>query len=592
MRGANVIRIISVSAAIGLILVGYNNCGTHTGYQQLTVEEQSVCEDDLQKVFEDTYRPFLAESTGCATCHDEGGASPYKFASQNIETAYNSFLQVGAEQIDIKATDPNHAPGITGPAKKATVDALKIFWDQGVDTHLACTSRGTSGSDGAFKVIAKPADTIYFSDNRTQALVWALNFPDDVLSGMPSVPATFVIDVSIRYADIAGVKTAVGYTFANPRIAMLTGEVEIEVEGLFIKLNDVVLTDLPAFAAVTGKIARGIQPLVLHNGAQTAILETLSNMDKFSASFKTFTVRARTDNPPLPPTPTLTINNTFTSQTRFNLTIGGDTNIPRWCLTTNPTRPASASEACTGQAGIAGTINGWATARPNAFDLLTTGVPINGQTYTIYLWVANSDLKVNAVPATGSITFDNVAPGAPSASLSYDGNPTTGTQIADLNITNAADTVAWCVKEAAQGTTFNNDNCQFVSQKPTLVGVTGNGNRSVVVFVRDQAGNISQGSAPVSISNPFGRINHTQLIDAVGNARAVFRNRCASCHSAGAPDVAELDVLNYAGVVAKKTQILNRIDSGSSPMPPTGQLSAKERALIRLWFNQTTTPVQ
>ncbi len=591
MRGANVIRIFSLSVAIGLILVAYNNCGSHTGYKQLTVEEQSVCEDDLQKVFEDTYRPFLADPTSCGSCHAEGGESPYKFAAADVEIAYSFFLQVGAEQIGLNAADPTHAPGITGPAKKATVDSLKIFWDQGEETHLACATRGTSGTDAAFKVIAKPAETIYFSDNKVQALVWTLNFPDDILSGMPSVPATFVIDVSIKYVDIAGVKTAVGYTFANPRIAMLTGEVEIEVEGLFIKLNDIILTDLPAFASITGKIARGIDPLILQTGGQTATLDSLSNMDKFSASFKSFTVRARTDNPPIPPTPTLTISNPLTRQTSFNLTVGGDTNIRRWCLTTNPVRPASASEACTGQLGNVGSINGWATARPNAFDLLTTGVPVNGQTYTVYLWVANSDLKVNLAPASGTVTFDNVAPAAPSATISLDGNPTTGTQIADLSINSAGDAVSWCVKEAVQGTNFNSDNCQFVNSKPTLVGLTGNGNRSVVVFVRDQAGNISLGSTPANASNPFGRISHTQLIDAVANARAVFRTRCASCHSAGGPNVAELDILNYSGAVAKKTQILSRIDNGSSPMPPTGLLSDKERALIRLWFNQSSTPL-
>jgi hypothetical protein len=103
----------------------------------------------------------------------------------------------------------------------------------------------------------------------------------------------------------------------------------------------------------------------------------------------------------------------------------------------------------------------------------------------------------------------------------------------------------------------------------------------------------------------LGRITYLQLTAPSGSA-AVFTNRCVSCHGLGgaaetswklsttADAQARIDEA-YADTVAKKNQVRQNAGTVATPATATHSgiaLSDREKALLNLWFTQTTTPVE
>ena len=547
-------------------------------------QQRGFCEAGLKAAFESTYRPLLTDSSLCLSCHTDGGASPFKFASPDLTTAFSAFLQVGADRVGVNATNPTHAPGRTGPALETQFSQAHTRWIPAYAEFERCL--GSSGGSDALNAGNKSSSDLYFGDGRTATLTWQLS-DVDITPSTARFPATFSIDVRVDYQNVGGEMIAVGYVFTNPRLSMLTGEFEVEIEGLIVRINDVQAPGIEPFLSAR-RTFRGVDPQNLYSGQVRSALPVVTSGDKFSVSFGYVHLRARTDNPPIPPTPVLAARNAFTRTAQVPVSISNDATARRWCLTASTSRPNSTAEPCPGFEGA--TTNGWLTARPANFDLAALGRAVtSGETVSFYLWVANSDLKISAGAGVTQVTFDTTAPvGLTLAALAV-----TDTQIADLTgLQDPNEPVTWCVLESsAQTGVERSDNCSFGATKPAFVGLRGGGTRYVAVFARDRAGNISRSEIRTA-TNPFGRITFQQLNDVAQGARAVFLNRCASCHGTTMPQQALWDSSLYADTVAKRTSILNRIDSATQPMPPTGLLDAKERALIRLWYTQTSTPVE
>jgi mono/diheme cytochrome c family protein len=331
-----------------------------------------------------------------------------------------------------------------------------------------------------------------------------------------------------------------------------------------------------------------VDPKNIFDGEVEAPLSVISSGDKISFAFGYFSLRQRTDNPPTPPSPTVAAKNPYTRVAQVPISIGNDGTARRWCLTSVATKPTSTAVACPGFEGK--TTTGWLTARPANFDLTTLGrTPASGETITFYLWVANSDLKISAAPGQGQVVFDSTAPASPTF-----GSVSLGaTQIADLvGLGDSNEPVSWCVQETAtMAEAQKADGCKFVSTKPIYVGLRGSGTRYVAVFVQDRAGNQARTDVK-TVVNTYGRISYEQLTSTTSGARGVFASRCVSCHGTGGQSNANWDVTSYSATVAKKDKVLSRIDDTAQPMPPTGLLEERERALIRLWLTQTSTPVQ
>ncbi len=81
-------------------------------------------------------------------------------------------------------------------------------------------------------------------------------------------------------------------------------------------------------------------------------------------------------------------------------------------------------------------------------------------------------------------------------------------------------------------------------------------------------------------------VTHTQLVSTNVNLN-VFNRACISCHS-GANPRAGLDLSNYTAARNNVGEIVTRMNSSASPMPPAGLLSERDRELVRIWQNGGT----
>ncbi|MBX3021864.1 MAG: cytochrome c [Bdellovibrionales bacterium] len=448
-----------------------------------------------------------------------------------------------------------------------------------VEDQAAAREQAQLGTD-AMLLASRNTPSLYFGDGRTATLMWDLS-SGDVIPSHARFPGLFLLDVRVTYETVAGQSLAVGYTFTNPRMQMFTGEMEVVVSGVDIRVNGALAPGTENLLSAQ-KTAKGIDSVNIYSGSVRTKMTAVSSGDTVGVAFTQLTLQPRTDNPPVPPQPTITVPNPFTRQTQVPIQVSGDGTARRWCLTASPVRPRSTNEPCPGYI--------WTSTRPTNFDLVNVGRLIaSGETVQFYLWIANADLKISATAAQAQVTFDSTAPSAPAlASVTV-----SDSQMATLDgLGNSNETVSWCVKENANQNNVQDDQgCSYSSTKPLYAGLRGGGTRFVRVFVRDRAGNTA-GSTVRSANNPFGQISFAQLIDPSTGARAVFANTCSSCHGESGVNQAQWDSTSYSATVAKKAALLSRIDSGSAPMPPTGLLDEKQRALIRLWLTQTTTPVQ
>jgi hypothetical protein len=68
------------------------------------------------------------------------------------------------------------------------------------------------------------------------------------------------------------------------------------------------------------------------------------------------------------------------------------------------------------------------------------------------------------------------------------------------------------------------------------------------------------------------------------DVRNITSANCVSCHGGSSPQ-AGLDLSSYVNVrsAVENGNLLNRINSQSSPMPPSGILSSSTRAVVDQW---------
>lgn len=595
-------HLLYIAASFVTLNMGFTNCDTvnssHSGAVNSasgTVDStlQALCEQALMNAFATSYQPFVSDRALCLSCHTEGGSSPFKFASADPATAFRSFMQVGADRINMNSVNSGHAAGITGPALQPRVTAARAVWDPAYANYQACLSSGQSGGTkpSALRMVDKSAPSLYFGDGRVVTLSWDVS-SSEISPATAQFPALFSIDARIDYQlDANGQKIAMGYAFANPRLQMFTGESEVDIEGVVVLINGTEGRNLEAFKSAR-KTSRGIDPVMLYSGEVKVPFANVSSADIFGISFGYFNLRLRTDNPPTPPIPVMSVNNSYARTSTVPVTISGDGSARRWCLTASNGVPTSTALPCPGfegqPFGATGLPAGWRTTRPANFDLTTIGhLVTNGEVVNFNLWIANSDLKINSSPASSQVTFDAVAPPSPVFSSITLGT----TQMADINgLQDSTEIVTWCAVEAAlMNGVQNPGGCVFTSVKPTMVGLKGGGTRYIAVFARDRAGNTSA-SATATLVNTFGMITYDQLTNPTAGARAVILNRCNSCHGAGGPQQTLWDSTSYANTVTEKTNILNRIFVAHPSGAPL--LDTHESSLLQLWLTQTTTPVQ
>lgn len=583
-----------------ILTMGYTNCSDalHVGAQSnSSLSGNGTCDDILLNQYKTTVYPFFRSESTCIHCHIEGGAGLGTFSSNDISRSFASFSAAGLSTVAYMATNPQHKPPYTGDQNKPAVDTLSAKWIQYENEHLQCVSKSENGGvNESLLTSAKTATAIYATNGASQTLSWNLDFAADLDESMTrALPAKISVDVKVLYTTVGGVSVGSGYIFSNPTLQMHDGTKEVVVEGLFFQINGVLISSQTTFTNLS-RVVSGTLAIPLMNNAQAnTLISPISTHDTFQLYVRRIVLASGTDNAPPPLTPILRVSDTTTGSntllrsTTPNIAILRDSGIVRWCLSESPTKPASTEAVCQNTLTGPDIVNGWQVSRPSTFRL-----NLGDGSKTIYLWVADQNLKINDLPGQVTLNLDTAPPAAPTiASISV-----TDTQVAAMNVThpNAADVAGWCVIEqntiqAAPGTPGIGDACWRWTDgntKPTTVGFKSGGVRNVWVYARDLAGNVSAPSNTYSATNPFGSITFSQLVSTSGDAKAIFNNRCFTCHSTSSnPGYSKLQLFSYSAAVgvANSGILVSRINNALSPMPniANGLMPQRDRDLVRLW---------
>ncbi|MBK8480959.1 MAG: hypothetical protein IPL40_07260 [Proteobacteria bacterium] len=204
----------------------------------------------------------------------------------------------------------------------------------------------------------------------------------------------------------------------------------------------------------------------------------------------------------------------------LEVAIGGDQGAARYCLTTssNPA-PTDGAALCPGGQGPS---PGWWVTRPLTFQL-----PQQEGTHRVFLWIADAGGRIVGPSAQATVILDTVAPPAPALTLvGVDTGSAlrTDTGQLDLTIDAVGDATAFCVLEratddAAPAEPAADDPC-FVAEPPTRLQLAAFGSRSLWVFARDEAWNVSAtaGSAAISFADSGAALPPFTWIGRAGDA--------------------------------------------------------------------------
>ncbi len=578
----------------------------------------ATCDVALQSAFSQEVHPFFRAH--CADCHIEGGKGFGAFAAADVDVAFKQFKAKSLAQISVNAANDAHNGTITGGSKnKAAWSAIEELWPQREDEYLQCVSKsGAGGIDESLLTSGKNDPRIY-SQRAAQTLTWDLDVSTDLdLRATRSAPVRASIKVQVMY-DSSNPPRAIGYQFSEPTVAMKDGTSQVVLEGMYIYINRKVIASQTAYAYVS-RLVKGTGPQILALGSAPTLIQPISTSDTIAVFFQRIVLTNDTDGSSPPAAPILTMSNVnpdLPNAARFvgdqaRVTITRDLGVVRWCLTTTPDKPANTEAPCVGGTGP---VNGWYfIQRPTQI-----AVPAPDGDKTYYLWVGNSSLKMNSSPGTYTVTRDTTPP-AP-ATLAFNGthpgylerayppimdrnspnflrddtsrSPLGYLPIARVIIThpNENDVKGWCVKNDGNAPAAN-DACwrwRWDGGKPNNAPLPNFGNNNIVVFVRDESGNVSAVSNLVTGNNSVGSVTHSDLIS--NRSLGVFYYKCAECHQGSqSPGFQQLRLFELAGARmaadgADGSILVSRTNDPLRPMPNVagGLMEEKYRQVIRIW---------
>jgi hypothetical protein len=565
-------------------------CAVHTQDSAVT-SLSGTCGDNLVAAYQNDVYPFFRDPNHCVHCHVEGGPGLGLFASGDPKVSYAAFTAAGLSTISFMATNPAHQPPYTGPQNQSAVDGFTAKWTQDQSDYNACLAKSQGGQSLSLLTSAQAAPSIYADTTAKQTLRWNLNLASDLdPSTNRAVPAIITIDVQVLMKN----NLAAGYIFSNPTLQVTDPTQEVVIESLFFYINHQEIVNQTTFTYLS-RVVSGSLPIPLMNANANTLIQPVSTTDTFQLYIQRIAPTSGASQAPPPLTPILLVADSDTGSTSLiksntaKITILRDSGAIRWCLSESPTQPPTTQDACVNNETGSNIVNGWSISRPLDFTFSAGDGP-----KTLYLWVADQNLNMNAVAAQASVTLDTTPPAAPHINSITLGQ----TQVAAMSVShpNTADVAGWCVIEQNSilpppSTPSLGDDCWNWTQdsaQPTTVGFKSGGTRDVWVYVRDQAGNVSAASNMMAANNPYGAITFTQLTGAASSPTAVFTQNCYTCHAnAGNPGYLALHLFDYqtAITVAQNGILVQRINNPISPMPNinNGLMAQPLRDLIKLW---------
>lgn len=117
----------------------------------------------------------------------------------------------------------------------------------------------------ALQLAAKNSEDLYFGDGRTVTYIWTMD-TEEVTPDNARFPGEFKLDVKVNYQTVDNVKVATGYSFTNPRLQLFTGEMQVEVEAIVLKINGIKAQGIEPFLSAR-KTARGSDPTNIYSGS-------------------------------------------------------------------------------------------------------------------------------------------------------------------------------------------------------------------------------------------------------------------------------------------------------------------------------------
>lgn len=231
-----------------ILMLAFNNCGdgfvassgiSQSGSSTVLPSSDTRCEDDLLKVYSNTYHPFLNQT--CGACHISGPGVG-TFASPEVVKSYSSFDNIGVTKINSQAINSSHKPPYTGTQNTARIDELKGIWADAQAGYVTCLAQKNGGSAAGSVVKSNPLQVPTNLGTSFMRIEWDLE-----TQSSNAVP--LVLGIDIRKAVIDGITR--GYEFRNPTLRLKRAEVgAYQARALNFYLNSVLQTGMTTFSNI------------------------------------------------------------------------------------------------------------------------------------------------------------------------------------------------------------------------------------------------------------------------------------------------------------------------------------------------------
>lgn len=293
-------------AFISILLIGFNNCGQHfsssdqanmsstlnppgSGSGALSdsdiLNDKSVCEKDLMLHFANGYHNFA--KTNCTLCH-VAGPGKGRFASNNLEDAFNDFMQSGYSKFSSNATGA-HNPPASGPQHVQEINELRLGWQKAILDYDKCSGSDLSsqGEDLATKITLETSQKLIpemeIGENKT--VTWTVNTEIKNVNGATQLPNLPNAQISIQ---VGKNKTSGGityYTLFSPKLFGST--FDARVQSIFVKMNGRLQNYPTTFKYLDASVRANTSNsnAALLSTGSIVIPGVFSSMDKISLSF-------------------------------------------------------------------------------------------------------------------------------------------------------------------------------------------------------------------------------------------------------------------------------------------------------------------
>lgn len=305
----HVIRWLQLTVLIGILTVSFNNCSQKKSSDDSSNDQAStsagpfkstgdVCEDSLISLYSRGYHIFTKQH--CASCHTNGPGKG-KFATEDVNVAYDDFKAIGYSKLSDNATTISHngsaeKPEIGGnPNNINEISLLKKEWAQGLTEYTKCSGIEAPTSSKIEELVSLELQSQKIgslADNASKDIKWE-----------PMNQRLFSIKAGVESPNLPGAnfsiqitkgKTSAGDTYyAISKPIVYSATKDIRFKGIHVKINGRLQKFPTTFKFVDKSIRAGSKVADLSGLISTGgmvIPGVLSDADEISVVFETIEI--------------------------------------------------------------------------------------------------------------------------------------------------------------------------------------------------------------------------------------------------------------------------------------------------------------